>query len=391
MFSKSRDILADEPVNTGRQLEVDIGKAVMVLMLPFIHCIIECTSEEDLSSGIPYLFDTIIGGPFSAPMYLFAMGIGLIYSRRSTAKQLLRRGVGVIGTFYISNSCRFLIPYLIGYKISGDAEHFIDPLFYRWLGNDVLFFAGIAIITIAVFMYFRLSDRVMIGIATAMTLAATLIGDVDTGSMFGNIFLGYIVGTDDATGYVISDFPLLTWLIVPVAGMIFGKVLMRVKDKDAFYRAVSPPALIAALIYFPIGIYFGWGMFGEGQNCYYHMKIWDVGVSLCLTVGMLGVWHGLSRSFGDRIKSFLSEVSHNITAIYCIHWVFVRTITNVIIYIKYGTQILPLWQTMLLAAAILIASLVLAHWYKRWKTGYHDRKTTDREMKKVYEQEEKQS
>ena len=47
--------------------------------------------------------------------------------------------------------------------------------------------------------------------------------------------------------------------------------------------------------------------------------------------------------------AFLREVSRNITSIYCIHWVFVRTITNVILYIKNGTQILPLWQTMLLS------------------------------------------
>lgn len=34
-----------------------------------------------LESGIPYLFDTVIGGPFSAPMYLFAMGISMDYTR----------------------------------------------------------------------------------------------------------------------------------------------------------------------------------------------------------------------------------------------------------------------------------------------------------------------
>ena len=357
-------MLADEPVNTGRQYDVDIAKAEMVLMLPFIHCIIECTSDEGLCSGIPYLFDTVIGGPFSAPMYLFAMGIGLVYSRRVLVKQQLIRGFKLIGVFYLSNTCRFLIPYLIGYKISGDAEQFIDPLFYRWLGNDVLLFAGLTYITIAAFRYLKLSDRAIFGIAAAMTLTSSLIGDVDTHSMFGNIFLGYLIGTDDATGLVISDFPLMTWLIVPVAGMVFGKVLIRVKDKDAFYRKISPLPLLIALIYFPIGIHFGWGMFGEGQNCYYHMKIWDVCVCLCLDIGMLGVWHNLSYLMDGRAKAFLREVSANITSIYCIHWVFVRSITNVILYIKNGTQILPLWETMLLSLAILIVTLNISHYYK---------------------------
>ena len=370
MFNQVKGLLADKPVNTGRQLDVDIAKAEMVLMLPFIHCIIECTNDEGLCSGIPYLFDTIIGGPFSAPMYLFAMGIGFVYSRKVTLQQQLKRGLTLIGIFYLNNTCRFLIPYLIGYEISGDAEHFIEPLFYRWLGNDVLLFAGLATIMVGIFRHLKLSDKAMLGIATAMTVAASLIGDVDTHSMFGNIFLGYIVGTDDATGMVISDFPLLTWLIIPVAGFVFGKVLIRVKKKGAFYRHICFPAIIIPLIYFPIGIHFGWGMFGEGQNCYYHMMIWDVFVCICLDIGMLGALHITSLIMGTGAKAFFTEVSANITSIYCIHWVFVRTITNVILYIKNGTQELPLWETMLLALAILIVTLILAHYYKILKAVF---------------------
>ena len=374
MFKSIDGLLADTPINTGRQIEVDIAKAQMVLMLPFIHCIIECTSDEGLCSGIPYLFDTIIGGPFSGPMYLFAMGMCLVYSHRQTPELWLRRGVTLLGVFYLSNTCRFLIPYLIGYKISGDREHFLDPLFYRWLGTDVLLFAGLAIITIAVFRYLRLSNKAMFGIAALMTVSATLIGDLDTHSMFGNIFLGYFVGTDDATGYVVSDFPFLTWLIFPVAGYLFGKVHIRIRDKSAFYRIVSPIAILIPLVYFPIGIHYGWGMFGEGQNCYYHMMIWDVAVCLFLDIGMLGVWHLLSQYMGNSIKGMLYEVSNNITAIYCIHWVFVRTITNVILYIKNGTQILPLWQTMLLGLVILIVSIFMAHYYKVAKAAFLARK-----------------
>ena len=370
MLNRIKGLLADKPVNTGRQLDVDIAKAEMVLLLPFIHCIIECTSDEGLCSGIPYLFDTIIGGPFSAPMYLFAMGIGLVYSRKVTLEQQLKRGFTLIGIFYINNTCRFLIPYLIGYKISGDTEQFIEPLYYRWLGNDVLLFAGLTIIAIALFRHFSLSDAAMLGIAGAMTLASSLIGDVDTHSMFGNIFLGYLIGTDDVTGLVISDFPLMTWLIIPVAGFVFGKVLIRVKNKREFYRLVSVLPLLIALAYFPVGIHFGWGMFGEGQNCYYHMKIWDICVCLCLDIGMLGLMWRLSVRMGSGLKMFFTEVSANITSIYCIHWVFVRTITNVILYIKNGTQILPLWQTMLLSLAILTVTLIIAHYYKQQKAVF---------------------
>ena len=358
-------MLSDRPVNTGRQQEVDIAKALMVLCLPFIHCIIECTSDEGLCSGIPYLFDTIIGGPFSAPMYLFAMGIGIVYSRRTLPDQQIRRGLGLVWVFYLSNTARFLFPYLIGYAVSGDREHFIEPLLYRWLGNDVLLFAGMAIVAIALMQKAGLGARGMVVIASLMTIASHFIGDVDTGSKFGNIFLGYIVGTDDLTGYVISDFPILTWLIFPVCGYAFGKVLIRVTDKDRFYSRYCLPAIIVPLIYFPIGIHYEWGMFGEGQNCYYHMRVWDVAVCLCLDLGMLAIWYFVSKHAGKAVNGFMRRVSINITSIYCIHWVFVRSITNVILYIKNGTQELPVGQTLLLALAILIVTLFISDLYKR--------------------------
>lgn len=162
MVRNIKGILADEPVNAGRQKEVDMGKALMVLCLPFIHCIIECTSDEGLETGIPYLFDTIIGGPMSAPMYMFCMGIGIVYSLNKGFDKEAGRGLRLIGIFYLLNICRFLIPYLIGYAVSGDKEQFITPLIYRVLGNDILLFAGLAIILIAAFRHFGMSDRAML-------------------------------------------------------------------------------------------------------------------------------------------------------------------------------------------------------------------------------------
>ena len=68
-------IFSNEPINTSRQWELDLARAVIIFCLALIHVTIECTTDEGLCSGIPYLFDTIIGGPFSAPMYMFVMGV----------------------------------------------------------------------------------------------------------------------------------------------------------------------------------------------------------------------------------------------------------------------------------------------------------------------------
>jgi hypothetical protein len=58
--------------------------------------------------------------------------------------------------------------------------------------------------------------------------------------------------------------------------------------------------------------------------------------------------------------AFFTDVSSKITSFYCIHWVFVRTITNVVLYIKNGTQVLPVWKTLVLSVCIILVTLWLA-------------------------------
>lgn len=367
MSRRLKEILADEPVNTGRQLEVDIGRASMVLMLPFIHCIIECSTDAQFDYGIVFLFDTIIGGPFSAPMYLFAMGICTVYSHRVGYESRLKRGLRLIGTFFIANTARYLIPYLIGYGITGDREHFIEPLIFKWLGCDVLLFAGMAYILIVMCIHYDIPARMMIEVSVILLLITNLIGDVDTGSDLGNIFLGYFIGTTDADEMVISDFPLLNWLIIPVCGYAFGKVLVRVKDKDRFYGILTIPMLLIPALWYPLGSYYELGLLDYEQNAYYHMKAWDCLTYLCLTVGMLGFWHFASKLMGPKLKAFCWETSYNITSFYCIHWVFVVMITNVILYIINGTQVLPIPYTLLIALGICIVTWILAHYWNEWK------------------------
>ena len=54
-------------------------------------------------------------------------------------------------------------------------------------------------------------------------------------------------------------------------------------------------------------------MFGEGQNCYYHMIFSDVLASLCLTVGMMGVYHFVVKIMPGKLF-YLSELAGPLVA-----------------------------------------------------------------------------
>ena len=359
-------IFSREQINTTRQWELDLARAVIIFCLALIHVAIECSTDEGLCSGIPYLFDTIIGGPFSAPMYMFVMGVGMCYTRRNTPMDHFKRGAKIFAVGYVLNICRFLIPYLVGYAVTGDTEYYIEPLLYKVLCNDILIFAGLAMMLIALFVKLKMSKPVMLMIATVMCAFGTLLNGVDVQSPLGNIFLGYLIGTEDAAGMVLSDFPILNWLIFPVCGYAFGAVLKRVKDKDLFYSVFSLPALLVAIVYFAVGIYLERGMFGEGQNCYYHMIFSDVLASLCLTVGMIGLYHFIVKMIPGKLFYIAWGISENITPIYFTHWVLVSFVVNLLMYVIRGTTILTSWQILLLGTAISIAAIVIAHYYTKW-------------------------
>lgn len=368
------NIFSEKAVNRGRQRELDLAKAICAFFLAFIHCMIECTPEPQLGQGIPYLFDSVIGGPLSAPMFMFAMGVGMAYTTRDTPGEYARRGlcIGVIG--YLLNVCRFLIPWLIGYRITGEREKYIAPLAYRVLGNDILQFAALAMLLMALLFKLRVPGKAIFLLSLGMSLAGTWLRGTDMGSPAGNIFMGYFIGTEDAAGMVISDFPLLNWFPAPVSGYLFGRGLQYVRNKKRFYGLFSTAAALAAAIYFTVGISRRWGMFGEGQNCYYHISTWDCLASLAAAVAVLGICYVAAERLPRRALSLVGGMSRNVNAIYCIHWVLVAYSVHLGLYILRGTQTLPVAWTLLLSLCVSLASTGIALFVSRVRRIFSDKR-----------------
>ena len=130
-MKKLRELFADEPVNTGRQPEIDLCRAVVVFFLATIHCFVECSTDEQLWQKLPYFFDSVLGGPWAAPMFIFTMGLAISYSRHNSPRYPVYaagRGVRILLAGLSLNVCRYLIPSLVGWLISGDSEFYLDGL-----------------------------------------------------------------------------------------------------------------------------------------------------------------------------------------------------------------------------------------------------------------------
>ena len=368
---KYKEFLTKEKVNLGRQQEVDLARAIPVMSLPFVHTVIECCSTETINQPIPFLFNVIIGAPLGAPIFMFAMGISLVYSRHSSEKDLMKRGLILFIAGFLLNILRFGIPYVIGYLLTGEYDKFIMPILYRIFGNDILQFAGLTLILLGFLKKNKLDDIAIVVIAVIMSLIGWCFRHVNLGNPVLNIVMGHIIGTEDPRGVVLSDFPILNWFLVPVAGYIFGNILIRVKNKDKLYLPVMPVLAVIYWVYFAIEARLHFGKMAGGrtiveeENAYYHAEFFDVISYIVCALGMLGVYYLITRICPDIVIRFFQSVSRNITRIYIIHWFFVVMSTNVIIYKIKGTQELPVYQIMLLALLIFLISYFGSLWIEK--------------------------
>lgn len=358
-------VFSSSDVNPGRQREMDLAKVVFVFLMAAIHCTIECVPEDRISRGLPFVFDTVIGGPLAAPILMFSMGACIVYARKHEWEDLLKRGGELFGMGFLLNLCRYTIPYLFGYALTGNYEKYILPIAYKTLTNDILQFAGLVLCVIGISIRLRLPDFSILLIGLICSVCGNLLNGMDLHSPAANIALGYLAGTEDAAGLVYSDFVLLNWLIVPICGYLFGKRLKRVKDKTRFYRMISPLCILVSVVYFCIGIKNRSGMFGDGQNSYYHIRTLDVLICIMTSIGLLGIYYEIGKQIPQKVMTQLHGISENITAIYCVHWVLVVWSINIVLYLLIGTQEIGMGMVLLLAFLITVSAIAVVKVWRR--------------------------
>ncbi len=362
-------------VNTGRQKEVDLAKAVVIFFLATIHVYVECSTDDQLWVGLPYFFDSIVGGPWAAPMFLFSMGIGLTYTSKRSPKDIFLRGINILIVGFILNVCRFLIPSLVGYAITGDRAMYLDKLPYRFFGNDLLQFAALAMMLMALLQLLKLSPWKIFGVGLILSIVGVFLNDTYYDNVPLNIFLGHFIGIDDGTETVVSDFPLMLWFLIYAAGYVFGGYLRRAGDKKKFYKYVSAPCLIISIIVYVIEYNVGFGMMGgPGANVFYHLTTIEVFLCIATELGMLGLYYMITEHLPQKAMNMVTAVSRNVTIVYCIQWTLVIWAADVVIYIVRGSKYLGDWQSLALGLALSFASVILAEVWVRTKNRIKEKK-----------------
>ena len=227
--------LRDARVGGERQVELDIGRGIAVLLMICVHV------QEVLShTAVQYsLFGCIVefvtGFP-AAPLFMFVMGVGTVYSRRQDAGYAMGRGASLLLMAYLLSAARAYIPWSLGIKLgllAQDAVPYGDVL-AGLLEVDILHFAGLASSLSAC----SGQPRFLGG----LTRVGLVLGGLNywCADRTGQSIFDAILGCFGARRDVI--LPFLSWVMYPMVGVASG-TSQRTHDKRRLYcRACSPVA-----------------------------------------------------------------------------------------------------------------------------------------------------
>ena len=363
MVSQIKGCFANEPINLGRQKELDIAKGIAIIFMVLCHGfeILSWFFDPEISTDVAYfILDVVLGGSFAAPVFMFCMGISFAYSRRTGAGDMLNRALKTAGMVLLFEIARTALPGLLQWVISGDPEciEYVDIFF----SVDILQFVVMAMLVIALLKKLKVKPYVMVIIAAICSVIGQLLQGVTTGSYIGDVAVGFLWNSREY-----AYFPLLNWLIFPVCGYAFSSMWQRLQNKERFFRLVTPISWVISVAYFVSMIFLGEYYLSGGE--YYGLGILDAAFSLIVCFAMIGLGYYLNK-WGGCISNWLSSMGNRVTSIYCIHWtIYCFLYAFLFCYLEsYVSQ----WVMLLIGVVVLIVSDLLSRMYinfKRRKTN----------------------
>ncbi len=313
------NLFSKERINTGRQLELDLVKAVAIVMMIWIHTYEELSNgfEPSLSAINAYL----IGSIGVATTFMFCMGIGLSYTRHNSAVEFLRRGARLLTYGFALFLFRDILPTLLSSWIYKWHEY----LAYLILGfsGDIFQFAGLAFLFVGCLKRLKIGYVGMLIISIALSIIGTLLEGISTGCYPVDQILGFFWGTESE-----SYFPFFNWFIFVAAGQWFGDKYQFLQDKKRFH-AISllvGTILCAAYIYVSFNVEQNIFKGLTSERYLAHRPISDAIVCLLINVGLISLFYFIWKLIPRKSIPVIIHPSIHTSQYFCISWVIIQSI-----------------------------------------------------------------
>lgn len=355
----SKSIFSEDNVNSGRQIELDIARGLAVLFMILVH-VLETLSTPDVLRSTFGLIIQGLGGPPAAPVFMFLLGIGLVYSKKTDSTLLFKRGVLLLLGGYLLNIFRAVIPFSIAInnKVINEALIPNGNVYHLFFDVDIFQFAGLTFIFMGILKLLKMPPWGYVIVAVAFALLNLMLQGISFDNYYLNSIFGLIWGTNST-----SYFPFLSWIFYPTFGYYFGTLLIKCNNTRKLYFNTFTIFMITGTVGTIIAFLIPEYDFGlENEYRYYHQDL----LSNLVYVSFIIIWIGFLRLVTQILPTWINERlkkwSREVTVIYVIQWILIGW---AVIFV--GIRNLGMVSTLILMIAFTFASDIIATFFYKIK------------------------
>ncbi len=301
-----------------RIFSLDLARGFTVLMIAPIHSVM-LYSENSVRNTLLSNFLAFVAEWHGAQVFMLIMGISFSFSKDRDLEPAFEKAGYLMVYAYMLNLLKFVIPHFFGWLPTSLLELLqVDPGIHGYtqlfLLGDILHFAALSLIILAIIFKFKNYEKVAVWISVIICLSAPLLWDSTSNSGLINYSLELLGGQPPRV-----YFPLLPWLIYSLIGLAIGKEIQKEKSWLGFDSFWIPGLLLVI-----IGFVFKYFLHDVEFSSFYRTTPLDTMIHVGFVLVMLSVWHWISRNVKPNyIFKLLCFASRRITRMYIIQWILI--------------------------------------------------------------------
>lgn len=328
---------------TERLRSLDLARGMAVFFMILVH-VLENYGNDGVYGTIIGRVVEFLGEAPAAPVFMFLMGFFFVYPSDKGMKVNVIRGAKIMALGYLLSFMRYTFPEALGITHYGGGFEFSS---FIW-EVDILQFAGLAMILLAVIRHFLPWPRTWFLLAVLAAVSSPLLWGISSGVSVIDWILDLLWGK-----YEEVWFPIFPWIAFPLLGMAFRYFIKTENGNLGMGRRIpilGAVALAAGLWIsylnpeYHIGDYYRSGPGGIIWMCGF-VIIW---LFLCEVA--------LRKIPDNRVFRLLEYWSRYVTTIYFVQWIIIGWGVAIFTYMD---------QTITTTVILMAAAVLLTHWVTR--------------------------
>lgn len=323
-----------KPISSGRLYEIDVIKTLAIFFMVIVHCYENFSGIEHLTVMPGDVFRNVIefiGGPLVAPVFMFTMGMGMIYTRHSKPSDFIKRGVILLIGGFALNFVRQTGPFMISDATGVDPGSVFSTLESFFI-VDILHFAGLSFIFTGILKNIKLRPWMIAVLSLVMLGCGVLTSSDIVPCTIPSMLLGFITFTGKTCA-----FPLLPWYVYPAAGMVLADILKRTDDRSGIYKkilSVSGAVLVIAVSVLALTGYDLRKVYALANEEYYNHNFIHLIVIMSVVLVELSLAFFIFRGAKETaLGRFVRYCGTNLNTIYILQWVLISAgVTAVVLF-----------------------------------------------------------